>query len=309
MEKILEKYYRDYKIIDNLLKDRLNERVNLLNVLKNKGIDEFYFSLNKTQQEMYRKIHNDNDVIKYAKNEEIIKSLEIRKKNLLEELGYSKIFPLKGEERLDIYVSDGIDTYNVINNKSTKDLDDEMKSFIKEVVKNVFGLNENYTVEDIPLIKVLIEKLRKRNVPIDDVEDILSNEVSKIHYVERSRNYQNEPIDINLLDEEIDKLVEMLNLNNRSCKDLYIEETLTAHYQYLLISGASITSLYEKLEDLKREDHLCALVKAYYNLTDIEFRHNNDCYDFKINTTLDFITSNPKVNQKILDMKIGGKNV
>ena len=51
MEKILEKYYRDYKIIDNLLKDRLNERVSLLNVLKNKGIDEFYFSLNKTQQE------------------------------------------------------------------------------------------------------------------------------------------------------------------------------------------------------------------------------------------------------------------
>ena len=110
---------------------------------------------------MYRKIHNDNDVIKYAKNEEIIKSLEIRKKNLLEELGYSKVFPLKGEERLDIYVSDGIDTYNVINNKSTKSLDDEMKSFIKEIVKNVFGMNENYTVDDIPLIKVLIEKLRK----------------------------------------------------------------------------------------------------------------------------------------------------
>ena len=303
MEKILEKYYKDYKIIDNLLKDRLNKRAILLNTLKNKGIDEFYFSLSKTQQEMYRKIYNDNDVNKYEKNEENITSLEIKMKNLLEDVAYSKVFPLKGNERLDIYISDGIDTYNAINNKSTKDLDidDNIKAFIKEVVQNIFGLNENYTIDDIPLIKVIIDRLKKRKVPVDEAEDIISSEVSRIHRKEHYRKYQKTETDVNWLDKNIEKAVKILDLNNSRYKDLYIEESLTAYYQSLLITKANIIDLYEQLETLDREDHICALVKAYYNLTDIEFKCNNNPQDYEI--------ANPKVNQKILDMKVSGKNV
>ena len=303
MEKILEKYYKDYKIIDNLLKDRLNKRAILLNTLKNKGIDEFYFSLSKTQQEMYRKIYNDNDVNKYEKNEENITSLEIKMKNLLEDVAYSKVFPLKGNERLDIYISDGIDTYNAINNKSTKnlDIDDNIKAFIKEVVQNIFGLNENYTIDDIPLIKVIIDRLKKRKVPVDEAEDIISSEVSRIHRKEHYRKYQKTETDVNWLDKNIEKAVKILDLNNSRYKDLYIEESLTAYYQSLLITKANIIDLYEQLETLDREDHICALVKAYYNLTDIEFKCNNNPQDYEI--------ANPKVNQKILDMKVSGKNV
>lgn len=303
MEKILEKYYKDYKIIDNLLKDRLNKRAILLNTLKNKGIDEFYFSLSKTQQEMYRKIYNDNDVNKYEKNEENITSLEIKMKNLLEDVAYSKVFPLKGNERLDIYISDGIDTYNAINNKSTKnlDIDDNIKAFIKEVVQNIFGLNENYTIDDIPLIKVIIDRLKKRKVPVDEAEDIISSEVSRIHRKEHYRKYQKTETDVNWLDKNIEKAVKILDLNNSRYKDLYIEESLTAYYQSLLITKANIIDLYEQLETLDREDHICALVKAYYNLTDIEFKCNNNPQDYE--------TANPKVNQKILDMKVSGKNV
>lgn len=186
----LNEYYKKYLSLNNELKKSLKFKKVLLNNLNERKVGAFYFSLNKEQQEIFREIHPDLDIERYIRNEFIIRELEIGKKYILEEAFYSKDFPIRENGKLDIYIEDGLETYNAITLQSTKDLElsDKEKAFIKEAVISTVGINDTYRVDDIPLIKAIIDKLKKRNVPLEKIKDLISLEIEQIHSEEKIDN-------------------------------------------------------------------------------------------------------------------------
>ena len=305
METTLNEYYKKYLSLNNELKKSLKFKKVLLNNLEERKVGIFYFSLSKEQQEMFREIYPDLDIERYIRNESLIRELEIGKKYILEEAFYSKDFPIRENSKLDIYIEDGLDTYNAVTLQSTKDLkfSEKKKTFIKDAVKSTVGINNTYKVDDIPLIKVIIEKLKKRNVPIEEIGDIIDLEVEQIHSKEKNRLHKNSSLEVESINEKIRIEIINNNLTNSNFRDLFKEEMLVSYYENAIISGVSVDEVYNQLEEINNEEHLYALVKAYYNLSDIEYRKNSDNLEVKNIFFLDFATSNSKVNQKILDMK------
>ena len=305
MEVTLKEYYKIYLNLNNDLEKDLRFKEVLLNNLKERKIGAFYFSLSKEQQEMFRVIHSDLDIERYVKNEALIRELEILKKYILEEAFYCKDFPIRGNSKIDIYIKDDHDIYNAITLKSTKDLDlsDKEKIFIKEAVQKTVGINDTYKVDDIPLIRVILENLKKRNVPIEEIEDIIALEVEQIHSKEKSKLPKKMTVDVESINEKIEKEVVKNNLSNSNFVELFKEEMLVVYYEKAIVSGFSVDDLYRQLENVNNYEHLYALVKAYYNLSNIEYRKNSDDLEVKNALFLDFATSSSKVNQKILEMK------
>lgn len=298
MKETLEKYYEKYLIINKALEENKALRNKLFNNLSNTKKGKFYFGLTKEQKETYLNLYHEYDILRYLEIEEASRRFNIMRQNLLEDFIYSKSFPLSSDTRLNIYIKDGIDTYNAINNKSTKDLDltDELKKFIMEVISNTYGISDTYTKDDIPLINLIVERAKKRNMPLDDIEDFVLGEVYDIHKKDGKRKNSDVTLNINKIDEMINMNVTKEGLTTSRFKDLFVEESLVAFYKRAILAGDNVVDLYNELEKLNRIDHIYALVKAYYILTYIEFRKENV-------RDKEFETSNPKVNQKILDMR------
>lgn len=295
---MLEKYYEKYLIINKALEENITLRNKLFNDLSSTKKGKFYLGLTKEQKEEYLNLYHEYDILRYLEIEEATKRLNIMRQNLLEDFAYSKNFPLSSDTRLNIYIKDGIDTYNAINNKSTKDLElsDELKEFIRDVITNTYGISDTYIKDDIPLINVIVERAKKRNMPFDEIEDFVLGEVYTIHKKEEKRKNNDIILNISDIDKNIAMNLTTEGLDTSRFKDLFVEECLVAFYKRSILAGASVVTLYNELEELNRMDHIYALVKAYYSLTYREFRKENVIYK-------EFETSNPKVNQKILDMK------
>ena len=107
---------------------------------------------------------------------------------------------------------------------------------------------------------------------------------------------------LNSIEEELEKI----KTGNSKFKDLMIEECNTAKYEVLILSGGHLPTL---AEEVKTEEDLIALTKAYYNLSNEQFRMNSDYFkEFYENYGDAFrfycLTANPKINNKILEMKV-----
>ena len=227
---------------------------------------------------------------------------------------------------------------------TTKDysLSKEELDFLTLCAENQGILLKEVTKDDLPLLQVLMEKqdyYRSLREPLDyfddDNEDYLtlaeeqwlSDEAElpelrrqiRIAHLLDSQKYDSKDIKVTnpkyLSDEiskklllEVEKELGRIQGIDSRFKDLMIEECKTAKYEILILSGAHIPTL---LEQAQNEDEKVALTKAYYNISNQEFRVNSDYFDSSNRDwdalSYDCVTANPEINNRILQMKIRRK--
>lgn len=102
---------------------------------------------------------------------------------------------------------------------------------------------------------------------------------------------------------EVERQLEKAKTINSRFKALIIEECITAKYEILILSGAHIPSL---LAQAQTEDEKIALTKAYYNISNCEFRVNSEYFDSSEVSAYkyDRLTASPEINNRILQMKV-----
>lgn len=95
-------------------------------------------------------------------------------------------------------------------------------------------------------------------------------------------------------------------------KDLLLFSIDAALYEIELQSGVSVNKIYDRLNNMevknehqrrKVEMEKDALIKAYYNLTNQEFRKNSGYYMENHYMFARYETTNSEVNKRILKMK------
>ena len=225
---------------------------------------------------------------------------------------------------------------------TTKDysLSKEELDFLTLCAENQGILLKEVTKDDLPLLQVLMEKqdyyrsLREPLDPFDDdnedyltlaEEQWLSDEAElpelrrqiRIAHLLDSKKYDSKDIKNPkyLSDEkskklllEVEKELGRIQGIDSRFKDLMMEECKTAKYEILILSGAHIPTL---LEQAQNEDEKVALTKAYYNISNQEFRVNSNYFDSSNRDwdalSYDCVTANPEINNRILQMKIRRK--
>lgn len=307
-KKTLEKYYKEYKIIDAVIKEKEKSRIDLFKELNELKAGRFYLTLTDEQKREFRDIYSDSTIIRYHLNEVELEEYKFAKEKLISELIVSDVFPLNKKSEYNIYIKDGIETFNALTNESTVNLEisDTLKEFIQTVIGEVYGFNDLYTVDDIPLIKVIEEK-SKNGYPTKSkfYNEVIPSKVKRIKNLDRqSKTYRNLSLDIKSIEENLKNDQEEIEKSDSSYKDLIEEEILAVKYELLMLDGKKASSLCKNLPLEDREKHLCALTKAYYNLTNIEFRKRSNYFSSVEDIIYaDFETANKDINEQIIKMK------
>ena len=224
---------------------------------------------------------------------------------------------------------------------TTKDypLSKEEFEFLVLCAKQRGILLEEFKKEDWPLLQVIIEKQNYRRSlrPELDIlaEDYLDKaeeqfyddeyeftelriSLARAHMLD-AQTYEGQKVKVKnpkyLSDdkkkellENLEKELDEIQKTNSRFKPLLIEQCKTAKYEILILSGEHIPTL---LKETINEDEKIALTKAYYNLSDSDFRVNSGYFDssHRNNDAIfyDCYTANPEINSKILEMKLRRK--
>lgn len=224
---------------------------------------------------------------------------------------------------------------------TTKDypLSKEEFEFLVLCAKQRGMLLEDFTKEDWPMLQVIIEQqdYRRSLRPEIDIlsEDYLEKAEEQFYddeyeftelrialakaYMLDAQTYEGQKVKIKnpkyLSDkkkkellENLEKELDEIQKTNSRFKPLLIEQCKTAKYEILILSGEHIPTLLKETID---EDEKIALTKAYYNLSNSDFRVNSNYFDSsnRGNDAIfyDCYTANPEINSKILEMKLRRK--
>lgn len=312
-------YYNNYIGIKDRIeeaKDKINE---LLQDDKLKETLEFYNSLDKEKQVIFNKINCNNDYVRYKLNRRILIELNGGLLNLYKDFIESDAFPFSKDD-YHFFVSSDTYLVDAITDVGSSELNKEENTFLSDSIASIYKYNPNdYSNDDIPLIKVLYLKSKASYVNPVTLCDAIKSDIRVIKNLDAKgknvcsyRSYQYK--DSWKIDHFKNKLLiqEKRVLDSDSkYKDLLLFSIRSAFYELELLSGTRVTEVLEQLENVevvnqhqerKREYEMEALIKAYYNLTDINFRENSnyfsdDDYIFAI-----FETADKKVNEKMLKM-------
>lgn len=318
-----------YKIVDNLISKSSGDYTYL-------GID--LLELIKRLESVYK------EVLDYVEINNELRNLRESKNKVLSENINFDIFNNYYNERCinrHFFVRLDDELKCMCCGATTKDypLSKEELDFLTLCAESQGILLTEVNKEDIPLLQVLMEKqdyyrsLRKPLNPLDDEnEDYLIEDeeqwlsdqaeipdlrryIRKAHLLD-SKIYDSENIKVShpkyLSDElskelllEVEKELEKLQKSDSRLKKLMIEECKTARYEILILSGEHIPTLLEQTQD---EDDKVALTKAYYNISNPEFRVNADYFSSRNSAVFyDCLTANPEINNRILKMKLRRK--
>lgn len=100
---------------------------------------------------------------------------------------------------------------------------------------------------------------------------------------------------------KIQESIKEINNSDSGQKDLLLEMCEVAIYEVLILRGHTISEMAIKAS----EEQLFALAKAYYNISNYDYKDNDDYFDNKKDAiSYKCLTANPKINQKVLDMKV-----
>ena len=221
---------------------------------------------------------------------------------------------------------------------TTKDYDltnDEIQFLCKCADKNNILIGE-LTKDDLPLLNVLMAKketIRKKRVPLDEIDennwmtyveeyylqdeieipDITRN-IAKAHLLD-SQIYDNEDIVVTnpkYLSEEtlfklsstLEKQRKVIEQSNSRFKKMLLEQCDSAFFEILILFGKHIPTL---INNAKNDDEKYAIIKAYYNLSNMDFRINSGYFKADNRNCdaigYDCITANPEINEAILKLK------
>ena len=234
-----------------------------------------------------------------------------------------KDFPFRTKETA-IYIKDGVDTYNVLTDESTKDLEvsDEIKLFIQNIINDLYGFNDELTADDIPVIKVIYDKL---NIKIKDdgsrdsdingiIEDIILHKVKVIHnWDKKYLTYRdNRRPFIKKLKESIASTELEIRNSDSGFKYLLLYAIEAAKYEVSLLEGKRVTTILKEIDESnmsesEKDYKKDALVEAYYNLTNIDFRKQSKEYFDNDNDICyaTFETANSEINKRLIKMRQG----
>lgn len=320
MEEKLEEYYKKYKVINALIKQEMETKDILYNKLIKTKVGKLYFSLNEEQKESFRDIYSDSDILKYYNTTNNIDKYNGYKTMLYLEIVNCKYFPLNKESVTNLYIKNGVNTYNALTHESTEDLkvSDEIKLFMQNIINDIYGFNDNLTVDDIPLIKVIFEKIKndeikfpKNYISVTPIQDIIIDRVKRIHNLDKKHlTYKDNrrPLIKELKESILNTSLEIKN-SDSSFKYLLLYLIDTAKYEVSMLEGKRVTALLKEIEESNisesdKDYFKDALVKAYYNLTNIDFRKECEYFDNDNDICYaTFETANPIINSKILKMK------
>lgn len=336
MEKKLEDYYKKWKEVDFLIKRRTDDQNEIYDKLMETNLGKFYFSLTDEQKNDFRGIYccidcrdyYHSDLYKYCSDSKVIEIYHEILHDTETDALCNDDFPFK-DRGLDIYIKDGVDTYNALTDESTKDLkvSAEVKLFIQNIINDLYGFNDNLTVDDIPVIKVIYDKLTKREEDfpktnsVTAVQEIILDKVKRIHTIDKKNitykeNKRNVIAD---LKEKIDENETEIRNSDSGFKYLLLFLVETAKYEVSLLEGKRVTALLKEIEESNMSESdkdyfKDALIKAYYNLTNIEFRKQSKYFDKDEGKYFDndndicyatFETANPEINKRLIKMRQG----
>ena len=319
MEEKLEEYYKKYKVINALIKQEMETKDILYNKLIKTKVGKLYFSLNEEQKESFRDIYSDSDILKYYYSNTNILKYKRDKMILFLAIATSDFFSLNKEDFINIYIKDDIDTYNAITSESTKDLkvSNEIKLFIQNIINDLYGFDDELTVDDIPLIKVIYDRLKNKDYDYSNkdsviyVQNFIIDNVKRIHTLDKKHlTYKDNrrPLIKELKESILNTSLEIKN-SDSSFKYLLLYLIDTAKYEVSMLEGKRVTTILKEIEESNisesdKDYFKDALVKAYYNLTNIDFRKECEYFDNDNDICYaTFETANPTINSKIIKMK------
>ena len=328
MDKKIEDLYKKWREIDSLIKRRTEDQNEVYNRLIKTELGKFYFGLTNEQKESFKRIYSsinskdyyDSDIYKYCNFKDIIETYHEMLLDTKIEVLCNADFPFKNRE-LAIYISDGVDIYNAITDVSTKYLDDTAREVIKDMIKGYNNFKSELSTSDIPLIKVIYDKLKKNNedyaknvANITIMEDNIFNQVKRIHKLDKSHFVykENRRPFIKKLKESIASTELEIKNSDSGFKYLLLYSIESAKYEVSLLEGKRVTTILKEIEESnmsesEKDYKKDALVEAYYNLTNIEFRKQSKEYFDNDNDICyaTFETANSEINKRLIKMRQG----
>ena len=320
MDEKIEDLYKKYKEINAIINNKTEEKNKVLNSLLKSKAGKLYFSLNNEQKKLFEEIYRDVDFSRYIYLRDDIKEYEKKLDELETIIITHKDFPFKSEEAT-IYISDGVDIYDALTDASTKDLDENAKEVINDIIKGYDNFKSELSTSDIPLIKVIYEKLKKNNedyaeniANITIMEDNIFNQVKRIHKLDKSHSVykENRRPFIEKLKESIASTELEIRNSDSGFKYLLLYLINTAKYEVSLLEGKRVTTILKEIDESnmsesEKDYKKDALVEAYYNLTNIDFRKQSKEYFDNDNDICyaTFETANSEINKRLIKMRQG----
>ena len=331
MDEKIEDLYKKWREIDSLIKRRTEDQNEVYNKLIKTELGKFYFGLTDEQKESFKRIYSsinskdyyDSDIYKYCNFKDIIEAYHEMLLDTKIEVLCNADFPFKNRE-LAIYIKDGVDTYNPLTDESTKDLEvsDEIKLFIQNIINDLYGFKDKLTADDIPVIKVIYDKL---NIKIKDdgsrdsdingiIEYIILHKVKAIHnWDKKYLTYRdNRRPFIEKLKESIASTELEIRNSDSGFKYLLLYAIEAAKYEVSLLEGKRVTTILKEIDESnmsesEKDYKKDALVEAYYNLTNIDFRKQSKEYFDNDNDICyaTFETANSEINKRLIKMRQG----
>ncbi|MBQ9834598.1 MAG: hypothetical protein IJO33_05380 [Bacilli bacterium] len=342
----IKRIENELKEYDNLLKDNYNtpdqplnfrEQFELYSILNDsyrnpKNTDLKVVILKKRLLDVYP------EVAKYLRLKSELNELRRRRDDTLSSIVFNEFIKDEDSRALcsdhHFLVYTGEELYCERCKATTKDYNLSLEDILflsKCAAKQAELLSDKK--EDIPLIRVLMEKLenekKNREIPeqmpklkadelreiyaVADAEEVknMRKTILKAHSVD-SRSYMLNLVYSRYISngqkeyylEIIDEQLREIENSDSQYKDLLLEQCKIARYEVMILAGAHIPTL---LHNINPDDEI-ALTKAYYNINSKDFRINST-YFVGDNCTWDAsiyycLTANPKINQNILDLKL-----
>ena len=307
-------------------KDKINE---LLQDTKLKETLEFYNSLDEERQVIFNKINCNNDYVRYKLNQKKIEELEKGLNKLYKDFIESEAFPFS-KDKFHFFVSNDTYLVDAINGEDSSDLSKEENVFLSDSISYVYkcvNYNPNdYCENDIPFIKVqYLEnkgQYEKHAFPLKEynlllLEDIVvnvfaakRNDEGLYSDDERECSSLKEWRIIHLKRKLLTQQQRILESDSKN-KDLLLFFIDSAFYEIELQSGVRVNEIYDRLNNMevknehqrrKVEREKDALINAYHNLTNIEFRKNSGYYMGNHYMFARYETADSEINKRLLKM-------
>ena len=309
------------------IKERIEETKNILDDLlhddKLKETLDFYNNLDKERQKKFNEINCNMGFVRYKLNEKKLEELEKGLSKLYKDFIDSEAFPFSKDE-FHFFVSNDTYLVDAINGEDSSKLSKKENIFLNDSISCVYNCLDynpsDYSEDDIPLIKVLYlkEKFKyeRKGLPLNIdgmIYDIdLAKRIDSGDYTYDERRcsclpgWKKSHLKTKLLTQQ----QRILNSDSRN-KDLLLFSIDAAFYEIELQSGVRVNEIYDRLNNMevknehqrrKVEREKDALINAYHNLTNIEFRKNSGYYMGNHYMFARYETADSEINKRLLKM-------
>ncbi len=322
-------YYDNYKDITSRIKETKTIINELLEDDKLTKTVNFYNSLSDNEKDIFDDINCNINFVRYKINHKMIEELEKGLDELYEDFIDSEAFPF-AKNQFHFYVKKDNYLIDAITDVDSSELSKEENIFLNDSISGVNNCLDynpsDYSEDDIPLIKVLYLKEKYKyerkelfegiyyyllmDSMFDDID--LAKRIDSGKYTDDEKmcsclpEWKRDHLKTKLLTQQ-QRIIESDSRN----KELLLFSIDAAFYEIELQSGVRVNEIYDRLNNMevknehqrrKVEREKDALITAYYNLIDQNFRKNSGYYRDNHYMFARYETANPEINKRMLKM-------